>query len=95
MSQIYNDNTKKPKRNIPVEMAENLANLNKFREIYNIVFFMQTFMRNLMVHLIKFFCLGKKRYEQKLRGMYFFQNLFFMDGFLWSTKMATLVRILA
>ena len=78
MSQIYNDNTKKPKRNIPVEMAENLANLNKFREIYNIVFFMQTFMRNLMVHLIKFFCLGKNVMSKNLEA-----GIFLKICFLW------------
>ena len=29
-----------------------------------------------MVHLVKFLCLGKKRYEQKRSGWYFAQNQF-------------------
>ena len=33
-----------------------------------------------MVHLVKFFCLGKKSYERKRRGRYFPQNQFFTDS---------------
>ena len=56
---------------------------------------MQNFMRNLMVHLARFFYLGKKSFEQKLRGKYFAQNQFFTD-MCWNTKMAvTLCRVLA
>ena len=49
----------------------------KFREIHNVVFFVQNFMRNSMVDLVKFFSLGKKSYEQKCRGGYFAQNPIF------------------
>ena len=49
----------------------------KFREIHNIVFFVQNFMKNLMGHLVKFSCLGKESYEQKCRGGYFAQNSIF------------------
>ena len=49
----------------------------KFREIHNIVFFVQNFMRNSMVHLVRFLRLDKKSYKQKCRGRYFAQNSIF------------------
>ena len=64
------------------KLAEILANLKKIREIYNVVFFMQNFMRNSMVHFIKFFRWGEKSYERKRRGRYFAQNHIFTDIFL-------------
>ena len=36
-------------------------------------------MANSMVHLVKFFLLGKKSYEEKRRCRYFSQNIFFTD----------------
>ena len=59
----------------PAEILPNLK--KKFRDIPNIVFFVQNFMRNSMVDLVKFSRLGKKSYERKCRGEYFVQNSVF------------------
>ena len=39
-------------------------------------------MRNSRVHLLKFFCLGKKKLRVKRRGRYFAQNQTFLDSVL-------------
>ena len=39
-------------------------------------------MGNSMVHLVKFFLLNKRSYEQKRKFSYFAQNQFFCDGVL-------------
>ena len=57
----------------PVKILPNL----KIREIPNIAFFVQNFMRNSIVDLVKFSHLGKKSYERKCRGEYFVQNSIF------------------
>ena len=63
----------------PVEI---LANLKKNRANYKLVLFMQNFIGNSMVHLVKFFLLGKRSSEQKCKCRYFEQNQIFTDSVL-------------